>query len=128
VERSVGGDLGPVQTIVAWTYPIGGFSLRLQLAPDGHGLFGWLAGDGTHDCPTFESGCERMQVMDRAPNGSLGTVDVLSPPGQDAISSRIALAPNGASAAVWGVGDIGHPTQSASEYVQGAVRAAPGSP
>ena len=125
VKRSAGGDLGPVQTIAL---PWRGFALELQLAPDGHGLFGWLVGDGTRDCPVYDSGCERMQVMDRAPNGSLGPIDVLSPPGQDALSSRIALAPNGASAAVWGVGDIAQPSQSASEYVQGAFRAAPGSP
>ncbi|MGH7681379.1 MAG: hypothetical protein ACRENN_05265, partial [Candidatus Eiseniibacteriota bacterium] len=126
-ERSAGGDLGPVQTLVTWTIATRGLSLQFQLAPDGHGLFGWLAGDGTRDCPVYDSGCERMHTMDRAPNGSLGPIDVLSPPGQDAISSRVALAPNGASAAVWGVGDLGYNQPESSEYVQGAFRPAPGS-
>ena len=126
-ERSATGDLKPVQTIAtgqdAW-------ALEFQLAPDGHGLFTWLAGDGdTRGCPTYDVGCERMQTMERAPDGSLGPIETLSPGGQDAISSRIALAPNGAAAAIWGVGDLGYPPQPpALEYVQGAFRAAPGSP
>jgi hypothetical protein len=70
----------------------------------------------------------RVLTMDRAPDGSLGPIETVSPGGQDALSSRIALAPNGAAAAVWGVGDLSHFQPPASEFVQGAVRAAPGSP
>jgi len=124
VERSAAGDLGPVQTIATKAQ-----SLEVQLAPDGDGLFTWLAGDGDLDgCPTWDWGCERVRTMDRAPDGSLGPIETVSPGGQDAISSRIALAPNGAAAAVWGVGDLSHFQPEASEFVQGAVRAAPGSP
>jgi hypothetical protein len=101
----------------------------LQLAPNGDGLLTWLAGDGDLDgCPTWDRGCMRVRTMDRAPEGSLGPIETLSPGGQDAISSQIALAPNGAAAAVWGVGDLGGQQPAASEFVQGAVRAAPGSP
>ena len=58
----------------------------------------------------YDIGCVRMQTMDRAPDGSLGPIETVSPGGQDAISSRVALAPNGAAAAVWGVGDLSsHP-------------------
>ena len=124
VERSAAGDLSPVQTIGTKAR-----SLEFQLAPDGQGIFGWLAGDGdTRGCPTYDIGCERMRTMDRAPDGSLGLIATLSPGGQDAISSQVALAPNGASAAVWGVGDLGRNQPESSEYVQGAFRAAPGLP
>jgi hypothetical protein len=132
VERSAAGDLSPVQTIT--TSPGGVDQLaprspEFQLAPDGDGLFTWLAGDGDLDgCPTWDWGCMRVRTMDRAPDGSLGPIETVSPGGQDAISSRIALAPDGAAAAVWGVGDLGFNPTAASEYVQGAVRAAPGSP
>lgn len=132
VERSAAGDLSPVQTIT--TSPGGVDQLaprspEFQLAPDGDGLLTWLAGDGDLDgCPTWDWGCMRVRTMDRAPDGSLGPIETVSPGGQDAISSRIALAPNGAAAAVWGVGDLGFNPTAASEYVQGAVRAAPGSP
>jgi hypothetical protein len=132
VERSAAGDLSPVQTIT--TSPGGvdqqaPFSPELQLAPNGDGLLTWLAGDGDLDgCPTWDRGCMRVRTMDRAPEGSLGPIETLSPGGQDAISSQIALAPNGAAAAVWGVGDLGGQQPAASEFVQGAVRAAPGSP
>jgi hypothetical protein len=123
VERSAAGDLGPVQTIATKAQ-----SLEVQLAPDGGGLFTWLASDGDPIGCGFETGCMRVRTMDRAPDGSLGPIETVSPGGQDAISSRIALAPNGAAAAVWGVGDLSHQQPGASEFVQGAVRAAPGSP
>jgi hypothetical protein len=132
VERSAAGDLSPVQTIT--TSPGGVDQLaprspELQLAPNGDGLLTWPAGDGDlAGCPTWDWGCMRMRTMDRAPDGSLGPIETVSPGGQDAISSQIALAPNGAAAAVWGVGDLGYQQPAASEYVQGAVRAAPGSP
>jgi hypothetical protein len=132
VERSAAGDLSPVQTITTSPGGVDQFAPRspeLQLAPNGDGLLTWLAGDGDLDgCPTWEWGCERVRTMDRAPDGSLGPIETVSPGGQDAISSQIALAPNGAAAAVWGVGDLGGQQPAASEYVQGAVRAAPGSP
>jgi hypothetical protein len=121
VERSAAGDLGPVQTIATKAQ-----SLEVQLAPDGGGLFTWLASDGDPIGCGFETGCMRVRTMDRAPDGSLGPIETVSPGGQDAISSRIALAPNGAAAAVWGVGDLSHFQPAASEFVQGAVRAAPG--
>jgi hypothetical protein len=121
VERSAAGDLGPVQTIATKAQ-----SLEVQLAPDGDGLFTWLAFDGDPSGCGLEIGCMRVHTMDRTPDGSLGPIKTVSPGGQDAISSRIALAPNGAAAAVWGVGDLSHHQPGASEYVQGAVRAAPG--
>ena len=123
VERSAAGDLSPVQTIATKAH-----SPEVQLAPDGDGLFTWLAFDGDPSGCGFDIGCMRVLTMDRAPDGSLGPIETVSPGGQDAISSRIALAPNGAAAAVWGVGDLSHHQPGASEYVQGAVRAAPGSP
>jgi hypothetical protein len=123
VERSAAGDLGPVQTIATKAQ-----SPEVQLAPDGDGLFTWLAFDGDPSGCGFDIGCMRVLTMDRAPDGSLGPIETVSPGGQDALSSRIALAPNGAAAAVWGVGDLSHQQPEASEFVQGAVRAAPGSP
>ncbi|HYQ12807.1 MAG TPA: hypothetical protein VEP94_05090 [Solirubrobacterales bacterium] len=132
VERSAAGDLSPVQTITTSPGGVDQFAPRspeLQLAPNGDGLLTWLAGDGDLDgCPTWDWGCMRMRTMDRAPDGSLGPIETVSPGGQDAISSQIALAPNGTAAAVWGVGDLGYQQPAAPEYVQGAVRAAPGSP
>ena len=123
VERSATGDLSPVQTIATKAQ-----SPEVQLAPDGDGLFTWLAFDGDPSGCGFDIGCMRVLTMDRAPDGSLGPIETVSPGGQDALSSRIALAPNGAAAAVWGVGDLSHFQPEASEFVQGAVRAAPGSP
>ena len=128
VERSAAGDLSPVQTIATKAGQLPAFqsssSPRTVMVSST-----WLAGDGDLDgCPTWDWGCMRVRTMDRAPDGSLGPIETVSPGGQDAISSRIALAPNGAAAAVWGVGDLGFNPTAASEYVQGAVRAAPGSP
>ena len=81
-ERSAAGDLSPVQTITTDAR-----SLELQLAPDGDGLLTWLAGDGNLDgCPYWDWGCMRMRTMDRAPDGSLGPIETVSPGGQDAIS------------------------------------------
>src|SRR5207253_2966501 len=58
VGRSAAGDLSPVQTIATKAH-----SPEVQLAPDGDGLFTWLAFDGDPIGCGFEIGCMRVLTM-----------------------------------------------------------------
>jgi hypothetical protein len=71
----------------------------VAVEPDGDAAFVWQRQDGTHpDSPVC---CSRIQTASRSAAGALSGGQTLSGAGENALNARIAVAPNGAAAAVW---------------------------
>jgi hypothetical protein len=72
-----------------------------EVAVDGNGnaVFVWARNDGTTGCGG--SGCVRIQVRTRSTAGTLGTIQTLSPSGQNAIRPQVGLDATGDAVVVW---------------------------
>jgi hypothetical protein len=95
--RSATGALSPTQTVSAPGQSAGGNEIAVDA--EGDALVVWIRADGTTQCGG--SGCSRVQARVRSAAGTLGPVQTLSAPGQDAGSPRVALDSTGDAVVVW---------------------------
>jgi hypothetical protein len=72
---------------------------ELAMNQSGTAVFAWRFNDGTDGC--FGLGCLRIQARTRAPNGVLGTPQVLSAPGRPAFRPDVAIAETRTAVFVW---------------------------
>jgi hypothetical protein len=121
--RSAAGVLGPLETLSA-----GGrsaFEPQVAVDADGDALAVWRRRDGIGPCSNF--GCFRIQARARSATGTLGAVQTLSPPDQDAIEPQVAVDADGDALVVWRRRDGVGPCSSLGCFrVQARARSAAG--
>jgi hypothetical protein len=75
------------------------FEPQVAVNGDGNAVFAWKRRDETTDCPG--STCFRIHARARSANGTLSATQILSAPGQEAASPRVALDDTGNAIFVW---------------------------
>jgi DNA-binding beta-propeller fold protein YncE len=96
--RSAAGSLGPVQTLSG-----PGQDARfpgLGVDAGGNAVVSWMRFDGS-DPGTASPCCWRIQVRARSATGTLGPIQTLSVPGQNAVAARVAVEPDGDAVITW---------------------------
>jgi plastocyanin len=101
--RSSAGTLGAVQTVATTTTMDASVPTDPDVAVDSNGnaVIVWVRPAGTAVAACGGQKCTRIQLRTRSAGGTLGTVQTISPAGQNASNPEVDVDPNGNAVVVW---------------------------